>query len=123
MQLIESRNGVAQGDVILLISGFGAATTLRGEVGLHVLELDAPREGGNRVVGRVRVMQSPLGDGQPSHGVLVDLLAHVAPASNVVRRYRLDSSPLVRDSRGWRTGRAQLVLDGDFDLVGAVAGH
>ena len=36
----------------------------------------------------------------------------------IVRRYRKDPSPLVRDSvRGWRTGRLDLVLAGDFDLI------
>ncbi len=37
----------------------------------------------------------------------------------IVRRYREEPSPLVRDSaRGWRTGRLERVLDGDFDLMG-----
>jgi ATP-dependent Clp protease ATP-binding subunit ClpC len=37
-----------------------------------------------------------------------------------VRRYREDPSPMVRDAvRGWRTGRLDLVLGGDFDLIGA----
>jgi hypothetical protein len=41
----------------------------------------------------------------------------------VVRRYRLDASPLVRDvSQGWRTGRHELVLNGDFDLLADVLG-
>jgi ATP-dependent Clp protease ATP-binding subunit ClpC len=35
-----------------------------------------------------------------------------------VRRYRRDPSPLVRDAvRGWRTGRLDSVLAGDFDLI------
>jgi len=37
-------------------------------------------------------------------------------SAEIVRRYRLEPSPLVRDSRGWRTGRAERVLAGDFDL-------
>ena len=36
----------------------------------------------------------------------------------VVRRYRREPSPLVRDSRGWRTGRIDDVLGGAFDLLG-----
>jgi ATP-dependent Clp protease ATP-binding subunit ClpC len=41
-----------------------------------------------------------------------------AQQQQVVRRYREEPSPLVRDSaRGWRTGRLELVLDGDFDLI------
>jgi ATP-dependent Clp protease ATP-binding subunit ClpC len=39
-----------------------------------------------------------------------------SPSAEIVRRYRLEPSPLVRDSRGWRTGRAERVLAGDFDL-------
>jgi hypothetical protein len=41
-----------------------------------------------------------------------------APSSDsVVRRYREDPAPLVRDSvRGYRTGRLDRVLAGDFDL-------
>ena len=41
-----------------------------------------------------------------------------APANpTVVRRYRLPPDPLVRDSvRGYRTGRIDRVLAGDFDL-------
>jgi hypothetical protein len=41
-----------------------------------------------------------------------------APAATIVRRYRGTPSPLVRDAvRGWRTGRLERVLAGDFDLV------
>jgi ATP-dependent Clp protease ATP-binding subunit ClpC len=46
-------------------------------------------------------------------------LAHVAPPSAVVRRYRPRPTPLVRDAvRGYRTGRLDRVLAGDFDLFG-----
>jgi len=42
-------------------------------------------------------------------------------APSIVRRYREDPSPLVRDfARGWRTGRVERVLAGDFDVVPAV---
>jgi ATP-dependent Clp protease ATP-binding subunit ClpC len=38
---------------------------------------------------------------------------------DVVRRYRREPSPLVRDAvRGWRTGRLDRVLDGEFDVLG-----
>jgi len=37
----------------------------------------------------------------------------------IVRRYRDKPSPLVRDTlAGWRTGRLDRVLAGDFDLQG-----
>ena len=35
----------------------------------------------------------------------------------VVRRYRHEPSPLVRDASGMRTGRIDRVLAGDFDLL------
>ena len=36
----------------------------------------------------------------------------------IVRRYREEPSPLARDRvRGWRTGRLDRVLAGDFDLI------
>ena len=41
----------------------------------------------------------------------------VARTAAVVRRYRFEPTPLVRDAvRGFRTGRLDRVLDGDFDL-------
>jgi ATP-dependent Clp protease ATP-binding subunit ClpC len=41
----------------------------------------------------------------------------VAGPTNVVRRYRAEPTPLVRDAvRGYRTGRFDRVLAGDFDL-------
>ena len=46
-----------------------------------------------------------------------DAAAPVQPA--VVRRYQVSASPLVRDKvRHWRSGRLDLVLDGQFDLLG-----
>jgi ATP-dependent Clp protease ATP-binding subunit ClpC len=46
-----------------------------------------------------------------------DASAGAPTAAAVVRRYREEPSPLVRDSvRGWRTGKLERVLDGDFDL-------
>jgi hypothetical protein len=39
-------------------------------------------------------------------------------APRVVRRYREEPSPLVRDGvRQWRTGRLDRVFAGDFDLI------
>ncbi|MEE8116754.1 MAG: hypothetical protein V3T28_06580 [Gemmatimonadales bacterium] len=36
----------------------------------------------------------------------------------ITRRYREEPSPLVRDStRGWRSGRLDRILDGDFNLI------
>jgi hypothetical protein len=41
-----------------------------------------------------------------------------AVSNTVVRRYRGDAAPLVRDlAGGWRGGRFDDVLAGDFDLI------
>jgi hypothetical protein len=40
--------------------------------------------------------------------------------STVVRRYRREPSPLVRNANGsWRTGKYDSVLGGNFDLLAA----
>ena len=50
------------------------------------------------------------------------LLAAAPSGSNIVRRYRAGASPVVRDTAsGWRTGKLDAVLGGDFDLMGALA--
>jgi ATP-dependent Clp protease ATP-binding subunit ClpC len=107
---------------ILLISGFGAHRVLAGETGLHVFE---PFEGsGNRVTARVRLAVVPLGDvpAAKERDVIVAALDKAPRLSTVVRRYR-DEPPLVRDAAGqWRTGRLDLVLGGDFDLLQAGQG-
>ena len=54
------------------------------------------------------------------NGMLSSLTSTPAEDAEVVRRYRENPSPLVRDvRRGWRTGRLDLVLAGDFDLIPA----
>jgi hypothetical protein len=107
-----------------VISGFGAARILARETGLHVLEYAAPAEQPARAVARVRVAATP--DDAPDEGplrqhVLITALDQAPASAAVVRRYRLDTSPLVRDvASGWRTGRAELVMDGHFDLLADV---
>jgi ATP-dependent Clp protease ATP-binding subunit ClpC len=130
---------------LLVISGFGAHSVLSNEVGLHVLETDTvgARGGGaivTRIVARVRVAPTTgakpqvtapvdrnLAGGRADHGgAESDGLAHALgaqPASAfVVRRYRFEPSPLVRDARrGWRSGRVRDVMAGNFDLFSASA--
>ena len=99
---------------VLIVGGFGAHAVLSREVGLHVLDED-PR----RSVARVRV--APLWTSEAADAVarleLEQALAASPAASAIVRRYRMEPSPLVRDAeRGWRTGRLDDVLGGNFDL-------
>jgi ATP-dependent Clp protease ATP-binding subunit ClpC len=108
-----------------VVSGFGAWTTLSAEAGMHVLESDAAPGKPGRAVARVRVAPLPLtlpASRSSDARTLAGILDQSAPVSSVVRRYRLDPSPLVRDAKaGWRSGRVQAVLDGDFDLIGRTA--
>jgi ATP-dependent Clp protease ATP-binding subunit ClpC len=111
---------------LLAVSGYAAYTILRHEAGLHVLETPQDeRSAFRRVAASVRVVgqpEEPPGRGgrealreQAEHALSADANA---PQQQVVRRYREEPSPLVRDSaRGWRTGRLERVLDGDFDLI------
>jgi ATP-dependent Clp protease ATP-binding subunit ClpC len=99
----------ASGCLLLDFSGFGAWRGLRGEAGTHVLEM---RMGDTDLRQSVRVSVRPVA-GQ--------VLPPEDPAleSRVCRRYDDGPAPLVRDTaRGWRSGRLERVLAGDFDLIG-----
>ncbi len=126
MQISELDLGAAgKPQRVLLVSGFGAGRVLERERGLHVLEMaDDEDERGGRVTARVRVIAAPLGD--PAAARLRQLLKQefdsVPPSNAVVRRYRGEPAPLVRDVvSGWRSGRFDDVLAGDFDLMGGGA--
>jgi ATP-dependent Clp protease ATP-binding subunit ClpC len=103
------------------VSGFASFTTLQPEDGLHVLEDGRAVPGSARVSARVRVAlqpsRPPRGDGGAAQQA-AEAFAATSASAQVVRRYRELPSPLVRDAvRGWRTGRAERVWAGDFDLV------
>jgi ATP-dependent Clp protease ATP-binding subunit ClpC len=107
---------------VVLVGGLGAATILADEPGLHILEQPAPGDSGDRRVTRisatVAIAPRPAGAAEPPTlaGAEAALATHPAPAA-VVRRYCFDPAPLVRDAvRGYRTGRLDRVLAGDFDL-------
>ena len=106
---------------LALVSGFGASRVLLREVGLHTLDYESGRESLTRVVARVRSVATPAGVPEsPSarHAALVAALERQTSLLPVVRRYRLDGAPLIRDvAYGWRTGRPELVMGGDFDLL------
>jgi len=111
------------GECILVFSGLGAYSILAPETGLHVFEV--PRRGDRsftRYNVRVRVAPVPdehPGDRQEALEAARRILAGAGEsASRIVRHYRENPSPLVRDHvRDWRSGRLDRVLEGDFDLV------
>ena len=107
---------------VLAVSGLGCSTILAPESGLHVLEVDDGRDG-RRVERQSAAVDVVAWEPRPTHG-RDELLARARAALRgaptnpaVVRRYRLQPDPLVRDTaRGYRTGRVERVLAGDFDL-------
>ena len=112
-----------ESSLYLTISGFGAHRTLLQESGLHVLESGEEESGPSRCVARVRVAISPPGELKANAGRVLKSAIESEPVPQaIVRRYRDGSAPLVRDAkRGWRSGKLDAVLAGDFDLIGAVA--
>jgi ATP-dependent Clp protease ATP-binding subunit ClpC len=122
MQLTEVGSASARHLPWLLISGFGAHRLLSQEVGLHVLDLAEDEKGTARVAARVRLAVAPLGDlgADAFRAALVEALERGPQPHAVVRRYRSDPSPLVRSlNGGWRSGKLEAVLRGDFDLIAA----
>ena len=106
---------------ILAVSGFGAYSILSDENGIHVFE--KPKK--ERTFEKFNVKVTALPQQETVDTVYEDLLVqaqnifHSAgqSSSKVVRRYRREPSPLVKDnSKNWRTGRIDRVLAGDFDL-------
>jgi ATP-dependent Clp protease ATP-binding subunit ClpC len=86
-----------------------------------VLEL-ADDKAPARAAARVRVAAAPLGDLSASKlsAALKEALFDAGQPNGIIRRYRDDAAPLVRDlAGGWRSGRLDAVLAGDFDLIAA----
>jgi ATP-dependent Clp protease ATP-binding subunit ClpC len=102
-------------------SGPGARAILAKEAGLHVFEVPSASGGFDRLVARVRVAAQPAAPATPQRSASAQAIACLSAAPSdtvIVRRYRAQPSPLVRDAQdGWRTGRLDLVLGGDFDLM------
>jgi ATP-dependent Clp protease ATP-binding subunit ClpC len=109
--------------MLAAVSGFAAYSLLHAESGLHVLETPQDEKSFNRARVHVRVVaqpDEPAGRGEDALGQQAAhaLAADADGAQQIVRRYREEPSPLVRDSvRGWRTGKLERVLEGHFDLM------
>jgi ATP-dependent Clp protease ATP-binding subunit ClpC len=107
-ELLDAEDGQRR----IAISGLGCGEILGLEAGLHVLEHVGESASGGQVVDRDQVQVVVVGSGPGARDA-----AEPTETATVVRRYRPGKSPLVRDSvRGYRTGRLDLVLAGDFDL-------
>lgn len=95
----------------IAVGGFGALDILASEAGLHVLEQEREDGTTRRIAIQVRV--APDLPGQARRFPDTD-----GGETRICRRYRGGPAPLVRDgTRGWRTGRLDRVLGGDFDII------
>jgi ATP-dependent Clp protease ATP-binding subunit ClpC len=110
------------GEHLYAVSGLGAGTILEPETGLHVLEVpEQDREDSRAERVHALVQVAPWPPDAAREEPLADLaratLDRAPSTAEVVRRYREKPAPLVRDAvRGYRTGRLDRVLAGDFDL-------
>jgi ATP-dependent Clp protease ATP-binding subunit ClpC len=110
------------GTIVTAFSGLGAHAILQRESGLHIFETPDTDGSFERQSTRVRVVTQPF---KPRAAVQTEAeyaracIAGAPPGgNNIVRRYREQPSPLVRDGvAGWRSGRLDQVLGGDFDLM------
>jgi ATP-dependent Clp protease ATP-binding subunit ClpC len=106
---------------VIAIAGLGAFSILDQEKGIHVWENPGEGKAFDRIKVRVFVAPQPIMPGDTSAQLLAqaeEQFEALSSLRNIVRRYRREPSPLVRDSvLGWRTGRLDRVLDGDFDLI------
>ena len=122
LRSLDTRN--SRYEALFLVSGFGSHGVLAPESGLHVFETPTDGKKFERVRARVQVTAVPAANEGQLHMIertATDLLdADTGQKVIVVRRYRREPSPLARDSvRNWRTGRLELVMSGNFDVLSA----
>jgi ATP-dependent Clp protease ATP-binding subunit ClpC len=122
MRLAELGPSPGHPGVVLDVSGLGALRLLAPEHGLHVFEAPARKRSFDRSAVRVGVAAQPVepvpADRRARLRRALTALQSAPAGADVVRRYRREPSALVRDGvRGWRTGRIERVLGGDFDLI------
>lgn len=109
--------------LMMAVAGYASLGILENEQGLHVLEIPAGGKSFRRCKTHVRVVPQPIEPAGYESGALLKQATEAFAKEKIeddrltiIRRYREAPSPLVRDSRKWRTGRLDRVLGGDFDL-------
>lgn len=114
--------------LLLAVAGYAAYGILEKENGMHVFEIPDSEKSGKsfrRCKAYVQVVPQPAAPaGNEADALLKQAQQEFDRVKdeyslNIVRRYREEPSPLVRDGvKNWRTGRLDKVLGGDFDLMG-----
>lgn len=109
---------------LFAVSGYASFSLLKPERGLHIWEIARPERRPQRATVRVRVAPQsaiPVGRKEQVPAEARKALAADKETPAIVRHYQEMPSPLVRDSAsGWRSGRLDRVLAGEFDLLGCV---
>lgn len=124
--LVENRLGAESLErFVIAIAGFGAFALLRHETGVHVWEDHMEDAGHNRkkINVHVKVVPQPIPASKETSELITQaehqFTLQEGNRTTIVRRYMREPSPLVRDRiKGWRTGNLDLVLNGNFDLIG-----
>ncbi len=115
--------GGGAGEFLAAVSGFGAHSILVREAGLHVWESPIGDRRWSRSALRVTVAPQPEEPAASrdawaeSARVALERAAADGAPIEIVRRYHAEPSPLVRDHHGWRSGRLDRVLEGNFDIM------
>jgi ATP-dependent Clp protease ATP-binding subunit ClpC len=114
--------------LLLAVAGYAAYGILENENGMHVFEIPDSEKSGKsfrRCKAYVQVVPQPVEPaGNEPDALLKQSKEEFSRVKDdhslsIVRRYREEPSPLVRDGvKNWRTGRLERVLGGDFDLMG-----
>lgn len=118
LKKIEETHEDQEVQFIATCSGFGAYDILKSETGYHVFEELIPNKDIS-VKSRIKVKVIPM-DIENYRSEDLEKIKESFRAiggSNNARRYKIDKSPVVKDLvKGWKTGKIQQVLAGNFDL-------
>ncbi|MCD4779467.1 MAG: AAA family ATPase [Candidatus Omnitrophica bacterium] len=106
----------------LSIAGFGVLSFLEHEHGIHIFEDPKTPKTFQKYNTAVKIAvqpDNPYKNEKELRSQAEALLKHNKKnLKKIVRRYRRQPDPLVRDNvKGWRTGRLDLILQGHFDLI------
>jgi ATP-dependent Clp protease ATP-binding subunit ClpC len=115
---VEEIGRLDRNEIGLAVSGWAAYKILQDETGLHLWEEPQSAGSFDRYRCRVDVVQQSQGDGDLQQRAR-NAFSQIRNSNvQIVRRYRAQPSPLVRDAiKSWRSGNLQRIMQGDWDLI------